>query len=280
MNQRRLNCRRRILDAACFHLRSLQRRLYSHGPIYFCLSSGRCGSAAIVRLLQANGMRNCYHERRPDLQEQAIAYYQRCIDAESVAAMVRKTRSGVLFESNNRMFSLARPIQLAFPQARFVHLFRDGRDVVRSGMQRGWYQETDRFRPLRLGSDTVGSPFEKVCRYWAEVNQRIAGDLRSLGCCHLPLRFEDLVRGTGIEQLEDFLNTRLAQCRTLPLANQTTEWTTPDYYHWCADWQRQFHEICGPVMKLLGYSASHLTFHSRAADGPRQPTHSSARHVV
>jgi hypothetical protein len=210
---------------------------------------------SLVRLLQANGVPCCYHELRPDLHQEGIDYYEQRIDAQTAAARMRKTRAGVFFEANNRLFSLAGPIQYAFPEAKFVHLFRDGRDVVRSGLERGWYQPQDRFACLRLGAGTVGSPFVKICRYWAEVNQRIASNLRALGCDYLPLRFEEFVRGQGLDRLEDFLQIRLSHVRTPLQTNGTSSWSVPSYDGWCTEWQRQFEEICGAVMKLLGYGA-------------------------
>jgi hypothetical protein len=227
-----------------------------HAPIFFCLNSGRCGSASLVRLLQANNIRNCYHELSPDLHRLGIDYYELRVSAEEAAATIRRTRAGVFFEANNRLFSLAGPIRLAFPDAKFIFLHRDGREVVRSGLQRQWYQEGDRFRGIRLGSAVVGSALVKTCRYWAEVNQRIISDMRLFGCTHLSLRFDELRWGDGLGRLEEFLGVRLTRCAELPAANGTPTWSVPAYEDWSAQWQREFNEICGPVMRLLGYETS------------------------
>ena len=87
--------RRSLADAVFFRLRATKRLVRRSAPIYFCLNSGRCGSLSMVRLLRANGVRNCYHELRPDLLEQGIAYYHGRIGVEVVAARLRRTRGGV-----------------------------------------------------------------------------------------------------------------------------------------------------------------------------------------
>ncbi len=51
---------------------------------------------------------------------------------------------------------------LAFADARFVHIVRDGRDVVCSLVERGWLSEE------RTGGDDAGHPFGSRARFWVE----------------------------------------------------------------------------------------------------------------
>jgi sulfotransferase family protein len=50
----------------------------------------------------------------------------------------------------------------AYPQARVVHMIRDGRDVVCSLLEKGW------LRSERGGADDVGSPYGEQARSWVE----------------------------------------------------------------------------------------------------------------
>jgi hypothetical protein len=50
----------------------------------------------------------------------------------------------------------------AFPQARAVHIVRDGRDVVCSLLERGWLSAK------RAGSDDAGLPYGARARFWVE----------------------------------------------------------------------------------------------------------------
>jgi hypothetical protein len=51
---------------------------------------------------------------------------------------------------------------LAFPSARFVHIVRDGRDVVCSLLDRGWLSQG------RGGGDDAGLPYGAEPRFWVE----------------------------------------------------------------------------------------------------------------
>jgi sulfotransferase family protein len=50
----------------------------------------------------------------------------------------------------------------AFPEARFVHIIRDGRDVVSSLLERGWLSAR------RSGGDDAGQPYGPAPRFWVE----------------------------------------------------------------------------------------------------------------
>lgn len=61
---------------------------------------------------------------------------------------------------------LAEALALAFPEARFVHPVRDGRDVVASLLERGWLSEG------RGGGDDAGLPYGSSVRFWVEPERR------------------------------------------------------------------------------------------------------------
>ena len=58
----------------------------------------------------------------------------------------------------------------AFPQARFVHVIRDGRDVAASLLEKGWLGDGDRPLPAEApGSlDDAGLPLGGYARFWVE----------------------------------------------------------------------------------------------------------------
>jgi hypothetical protein len=66
--------------------------------------------------------------------------------------------------------------RLAFPEAQFVHIVRDGRDVVCSLLQRGWLRQASN------GRDDAGLPYGSYARFWVEPTRREefarAGDAR------------------------------------------------------------------------------------------------------
>jgi DNA-binding transcriptional ArsR family regulator len=50
----------------------------------------------------------------------------------------------------------------AYPDAKVVHMIRDGRDVVCSLLEKGW------LRAARGGADDVGNPYGEQARFWVE----------------------------------------------------------------------------------------------------------------
>jgi hypothetical protein len=57
---------------------------------------------------------------------------------------------------------VAEALALAFPEARFVHVVRDGRDVACSLLERGWLSAG------RGGDDEAGTPHGAAARFWVE----------------------------------------------------------------------------------------------------------------
>src|SRR5205814_2133026 len=56
----------------------------------------------------------------------------------------------------------------AYPQARAVHVVRDGRDVVCSLLERGWLSAG------RAGGDDARLPYGAEARFWVEPDERLA----------------------------------------------------------------------------------------------------------
>lgn len=69
-------------------------------------------------------------------------------------------------EQTPELAHLVDAVALAFPQARIVHIVRDGRDVVCSLLEQPW------LRPSRGGADDAGIPYGAYARFWVEPERR------------------------------------------------------------------------------------------------------------
>jgi Sulfotransferase family len=94
------------------------------------------------------------------------------LPADAAAARIRRTlavarRLGLVgslrpVEQTPETVFVAEAAALAFPSARFVHIVRDGRDVVCSLLDRGWLSRG------RGGGDDAGLPYGAEPRFWVE----------------------------------------------------------------------------------------------------------------
>lgn len=96
--------------------------------------------------------------------EQVVAHLRRILAIAQRAGMVSGLRP---IEQTPESTFLIPAIAEAFPEARFVHLVRDGRDVAASLLGLGWLRDVPT-RPL----DEVGNAFGDHSRFWVENDRR------------------------------------------------------------------------------------------------------------
>lgn len=228
-------------------------------PRIFCQNIGGCGSTYIIQLLRDNGIEDVFHEKAPDLNEIGVAHFENPISQNRLIRLLRYTRHNVFFEANNRFFTLTRELSSAFPNARFIHLYRDPIEAVRSAMSKPNVEPYLKVN-VRLSSSVGGppsaTPFEKFCYHWQIANQRILDDLQIVaqqtGVDFLSLSFDDLVAGR-LESFESFTGIKLTR-RVRPPVNQRAtrvEGKFPKYHQWSSDQQETLQRICGPLWDKL-----------------------------
>lgn len=164
--------------------------LEDHAPV-FVLSTGRCGTALITRLLGKVPEALCYHTPQPELvysERQAYEHgmrefsdYEAAILAarfELIADCVVRRRRYV--ETNFRITFFAPQLYALFPRARFVHLVRHPGAFVRSAVAREYYQgqysDVGRIRPLEGETSAAWARMtqvEKCSWLWNETNRFI-----------------------------------------------------------------------------------------------------------
>ena len=157
-------------------------------------------------------------------------------------------------EVNVYLPSFLDKLQQYFPAATYVHLKRNPADVVRSLMQRDWYDTPeDHAHPrLHCKNPEAMTSFERVCEYVAGVNHRLL-----TFCTHRislesitadPYELEDELRRLGIpyhKRLGDHLFGRVIN------ASHKHEFPPPS--RWTADQKRQFGERIERIDARMGY---------------------------
>ena len=95
--------------------------------------------------------------------EQAARELRRIVERVRLFGLARGLR-GV--EQTPETSFVVRPALRAYPQATAVHVLRDGRDVVCSLLERGW------FRDAHGGVDDAGHAYGAHPRFWVELPRR------------------------------------------------------------------------------------------------------------
>lgn len=166
----------------------LRERVSEGYPCYFVLSTGRCGTQLLTRILRRSDRLVVHHSPEPELAVESVRAYESARErpdffagvvtgarAEMVEATAITGRTFV--ETNPKITFLAPQVRDVFLGARFVHLIRDPVDFVRSAVARGYYQshrtERRHIRPaqgeVRMGWARMTS-IQKTAWCWAETN--------------------------------------------------------------------------------------------------------------
>jgi glycosyltransferase involved in cell wall biosynthesis len=246
--------------------------------MFFVLNTGRAGSNTISRVLSQAPDCQCLHEPEPAFIEEATRFRYGEVSSDDLVRVLRATRpplrSGVKYgESNNKLALMVPVLERAFPDSRYVWLIRDGRQVVCSGLQRGWFTERDAaenasaWRRWRLRGDRLGvvdpeewerwSPFEKNCWLWSYTNHLIRRDLQRLESDRtFVVRIESL--GQSLPELCGYLgitpvpfvisraNRRVADAGASGTTNSVERILT--WHDWSDDERKTFLRQCGDLM--------------------------------
>jgi len=238
----------------------------------FVLSTARTGTKWLCRRLETDSSALVLHERTLNQHgstTEPAAGFKRTAgdlvglldDPPAVERLVlqsltghRRTHRDVV--EANVYLPHVDPGLLAADDVSVVHLHRDPARVVRSVLQRGWYDTPDDRRHPRFdveGWDDL-TRVERACVYWAETNRRLLEAFPDA----IRVAVEDLQRDP--EAWRSFVTRLGLEPHDLRTADRdgpvdgTTAWTVPPVSAWPESDRRTFLACCGPVAAALGRS--------------------------
>jgi len=263
---------------------------------FFVVSSGRSGTAMLHKALSASAGIEMHHEYMVHIvQPLAVRRYLGLTDAEEATRVLSATHAAsVLYseeahwgDSSNKLSWLIPDLVKLLPQAKFVHLVRDGRKVASSyfhklagecyddrstAVLRAHVQdplgvaapppEKKYWWPLPRMSDPAAGDFahfdqfERICWHWAEINRFILEALARLPPqrSHF-LRLEDLRSSPGaVRGLYDFLNLP-ARDEHFAMFARPHNVNRPEDRLLDEKQRAQFEAIANGMMTRLGYAS-------------------------
>ncbi len=275
----------------------LMRFHWSNVQVGLVISTGRTGTNFVQALFSQilTGV-DARHEPRPDLFNVGTRrMWGEVSDAEATRELrlqrleIRKelAQRGVnrYVESNNNMAYLLPQILNVWPQAKFVHIVRDGRDFVRSSYSKmvvsrstnqldALFMTDDDKRRRLQACDLPGDPycdrwvemsrFERLSWYWM-TKDRLICDVLEGHPAAMRIRFEDLFNPEkGVDcvmqmlahlELMDALDVEQSEIAGLmgKRVNESSSYLLPRPSGWSPEQQQQFNDIAGSHMRRLGY---------------------------
>lgn len=254
----------------------------------FIVSTGRCGSKMLARVLALHPEIGAFHEPRPWLNTEAYLRWSERRDSDYAQAQLAQKRddiveqveaNGLRYVESSHFLSHLIPELCERYAPCFVHLFRDGRDFVGSGLERGWYRTgmldfvrtiVRRRTGLKVGHSFVDhrleppaqydSRFERIVWLWAEINGQILDYLNAVPEEEqVKVRLETFGADT-IRELLAFLGHPAGDRLVLEVAdvaakkpNRTEDRNVAPSGEWDEEHLRRFHAIAGDMMNRLGY---------------------------
>jgi hypothetical protein len=260
---------------------------------FFIVSSGRSGTAMLHKALSAEPGVEMHHEYMVHhIQPLAVKRYLGLIDtteasrvlAETYGAAIRYSEASLWGDSSNKASWLIPELAALFPDAKFVHLIRDGRKVASSyfhkladecyddrstailqayydGKQPAPPPEKKYWWPVPRRDDLMSLPFrnyqqfQRIGWHWAEVNTLIAKEISKLPAVRtLFVRLEDLcAQPSSVRTLYDFLNLRYRDEHFAAFARPHNV-NRPEDNLLDAQQLAQFEVIASDVMQRFGYA--------------------------
>jgi len=259
---------------------------------FFIVSSGRSGTAMLHKALSAKPGVEMHHEYAVQItQPLAVKRYLGLLDEDRTRQMLRETFGAAVHhsrgthwgDSSNKLSWLIPDLAALFPEARFVHLVRDGRKVASSYFHKlgaenyddrsnaamqafydgigaipppekpYWWPVPRKDDPLAADFRTFDQ-FQRIAWHWAEVNRVAQDALAALPAGRtLFVRLEDLRESPAlVRTLYDFLDLPFADADFAVFARPHNV-NRPEDRMLDAVQRARFQVLAGAMMDRLGY---------------------------
>ncbi|MCW9709184.1 sulfotransferase domain-containing protein [Fodinibius salsisoli] len=177
-----------IAEAPQITNRQTDDRWQSIQPVWV-LSTGRTGTNTMTELFKLSPLIDAFHEPAPELFQFSYDYFMNQIDRSDAKQMLkylrdelvfRSYRDGFIFvETNNRLAYIADLLLDLYPSSKFIHVYRNPYDFIRSGMRRSYYQghmrDYARIHPIQSEPDheqwKTYTAIQKTAWNWKRVNE-------------------------------------------------------------------------------------------------------------
>lgn len=238
---------------------------------FFVLSAARSGSKWLANFIEKATSCRGFHELTLNIERRNSTFVEdkrtndAYLDLLEDPGLARKRlreaitylsqQPGDVLDANVYLEPLLPELQSIAPDARIVHLHRDGRDVVRSVISRGWYdapEDRRHYVPPIPEWDQM-TQFERACWYYRHTNESIMPPATAR------IEFERMVRDLSyltdqLASLGILVHPLLAEREFPKHINPDRGRLFPPADEWPDEYLDIFHRVCGPLQQMLGYT--------------------------
>ena len=261
---------------------------------FFIVSSGRSGTQMLEKLLGSYSNIEMHHEYKcSDIQPLGVKYSLQIIDINDALSIlenvyvkaINKSDKEFWGDSSNKLSWLIPLLDKLFPNAKFIHLIRDGRKVVNSFFNKLGNQCYDDVSTRAL-QDWVDNPktvkeppnekkywwnvaktsndkfrsynqFQRICYHWKSVNETIQNDLENIQKDRkIFIKLEDLVTNESkLKELISFIGLDYKK-DLFDQLKRPHNVHIPKNFDLTNDQYIQFDDICTETMIKYNYNLS------------------------
>lgn len=238
-------------------------------PMFLITGLGRSGTVFLAELLDLIPNYAVYHETAADRDAMTTAYQDSAAAYQYLRTKRRFTVTGRILTTGCITYGEVNSYLRYHVEAlmkdwnvTILHLVRDGRDVVRSMMNRQTYTERDSKHSGRI-TPRPDDPwyeawptmdrFARLCWYWSATNEHLLRYRLSL------IRFEDIIscfdkfENQVMRPINAYLPYEVWDQRRQQRRNVSEKPSFPKWPNWTTIQQECFNEICGATMARLNY---------------------------
>lgn len=179
---------RKLHVSASINYNNIYDEVHENAAPCFVLSTGRCGTHLLTKLLSKHKNIEVLHEPNPQLIYYSKYAFENYIDkSEELKRIVDAARYEYIrdchilnlqyVETNNRITFFAYQLAELFPKAKFIHLVRNPIPFIKSGLNRNWYSGKNNHDEGRISLDSDEwrdySNAQKIAWLWESTNNFI-----------------------------------------------------------------------------------------------------------
>ena len=260
----------------------------------FILGTGRCGTLQMAKLLQGIPSIEVHHEYLfENILKTASLFRMGAVRFNEVIDVLKNNHESAIYyssanywvDSSNALPWIVEPLRQLFPNAKFIHLLRDGRKVVSSfyhkfsdkmyenssvKVVKQWLDsgkktveppsEKKYWRPFPVENELyyrefgVFNQFQRLSYYWVDCNMRIHDSLLSVpNEQKLTVKLEDVIVDSDV--LAKFLNVFNVpyEEKYMDSLKKPVNVAAPKDFLLTEQERMEFKQIAGTAMNLFGY---------------------------